>query len=770
MSIYRGAGGAGDAVADSSSEASLIRELTEQTQVVADEAAVSATNAANSANAASTSESNAATSATNAANSATAASSSATSASNSASAASTSATNAANSATAAQTAETNAETAETNAETAETNAETAATNAASSASAASTSATNASNSASAASTSATNASNSATAAATSETNAASSATSASGSASTATTQASNAATSATNAATSETNAASSASTATTQAGVATTKAGEASTSATNASNSASAASTSETNAATSATSAASAQSAAETARDQTLAAFDSFDDRYLGQKSTAPTLDNDGNALVAGALYFNTSSNEMRVWDGTQWLNAYASLSGALLATNNLSDLNNTATARTNLGLGTAATTAATDYATAAQGALADSALQSFTETDPVFSSSEAASITSTDTANWDTAYSWGDHSSAGYYAASNPSGYISSINGTDVTTALGYTPYNSTNPAGYTTNTGTVTSVSGTGTASGLSLSGTVTTSGNLTLSGTVNSLAAGTYGISISGSSASCTGNAATATYATTAGRAYPLRVGGVDLNFNWSGQSGQPPWLWGGSDGSNMYVYDPSNFSVSYANSAGSASTATTATNASYATNANSVSGVQATMGTTGSGLNTDYAGQAGPQVYGNGGSGAVWSLHRPGAYGLNIGLDSDNVFRIGGWSAAANRLQMDMSGNLTMAGNITAYSDERLKKNWRPVQDNFISKLAQVKSGIYERTDQDATQAGVSAQSLQTLLPEAVNEDADGMLNVAYGNAAMVACVELAKVIEQLRLEIAELKAK
>lgn len=63
------------------------------------------------------------------------------------------------------------------------------------------------------------------------------------------------------------------------------------------------------------------------------------------------------------------------------------------------------ADARTNLGLGTAATTNASAYATAAQGALADTALQSFTETDPVFTASEAASITSTDTTNWDTAY-----------------------------------------------------------------------------------------------------------------------------------------------------------------------------------------------------------------------------------------------------------------------------------------------------------------------------------------------------------------------------
>jgi hypothetical protein len=58
---------------------------------------------------------------------------------------------------------------------------------------------------------------------------------------------------------------------------------------------------------------------------------------------------------------------------------------------------------------------------------------------------------------------------------------------GTQVTTALGFTPYNSTNPSGYTSNLGTVTSVSGTGTVSGLTLTGDVTSSGSLTLGGTL-------------------------------------------------------------------------------------------------------------------------------------------------------------------------------------------------------------------------------------------------------------------------------------------
>ena len=200
---------------------------------------------------------------------------------------------AASSATDAQTAQTAAELAETNAETAETNAETAETNAA-------TSATNAAASESAAATSETNA-------ATSETNAATSESNASTSASTATTQASNASTSASNAATSESNA---------------------STSASNAATSETNAATSETNAATSETNASNSASAAATSAAEAAASADAFDDVYLGSKSSDPTTDNDGDALAAGMLYYNTVSNLMRIYSGSAWENVAVSTVG----------------------------------------------------------------------------------------------------------------------------------------------------------------------------------------------------------------------------------------------------------------------------------------------------------------------------------------------------------------------------------------------------------------------------------------------------------
>jgi hypothetical protein len=58
---------------------------------------------------------------------------------------------------------------------------------------------------------------------------------------------------------------------------------------------------------------------AEAAAAAAAASYDSFDDRYLGAKSTAPSVDNDGNALITGAIYWNSTTNAMYAWTGTEW-------------------------------------------------------------------------------------------------------------------------------------------------------------------------------------------------------------------------------------------------------------------------------------------------------------------------------------------------------------------------------------------------------------------------------------------------------------------
>ena len=109
-----------------------------------------------------------------------------------------------------------------------------------------------------------------------------------------------------------------------------------------------------------------------------------------------------------------------------------------------------------------------------------------------------------------------------------------------------------------------------------------------------------------------------------------------------------------------------------SAGYADTAGSATTA------------GNVSSISSATGGAYSWTNTNYfvsnqntTGSSPPlQAYSSNSSGAIMSFHRGGYYAVNMGLDSDNVFRIGGWSAPANLLQLDMSGNLTLAATINA----------------------------------------------------------------------------------------------
>ena len=157
-------------------------------------------------------------------------------------------------------------------------------------------------------------------AASSEANAAASAASASSSESNAAASQSAAASSAGAASTSATNAAASASSASASAANAAASQSAAASSEASAQASATTASTKASEAAASAAAAAAAASNAEIA-------FDSFDDKYLGSKASDPATDNDGNALLTGALYWNTSVGAVRVWNGSDWLSMAADAS-----------------------------------------------------------------------------------------------------------------------------------------------------------------------------------------------------------------------------------------------------------------------------------------------------------------------------------------------------------------------------------------------------------------------------------------------------------
>jgi hypothetical protein len=138
------------------------------------------------------------------------------------------------------------------------------------------------------------------------------------------------------------------------------------------------------------------------------------------------------------------------------------------------------------------------------------------------------------------------------------------------------------------------------------------------------------------------------------------------------------------------------------------------------------------------------------------------GLAWSY--PSAGGVAGNLDSHGLLVL-----INGALGSAISYSIVAAGNVTAYSDERLKTNWRPMPENFVERLAEVKVGIYDRTDgEQITQVGVSAQSFQKLLPESITKANDemGTLSVSYGNAALASAVELAKEVVLLKRELAE----
>lgn len=129
-----------------------------------------------------------------------------------------------------------------------------------------------------------------------------------------------------------------------------------------------------------------------------------------------------------------------------------------------------------------------------------------------------------------------------------------------------------------------------------------------------------------------------------------------------------------------------------------------------------------------------------------------SGAAYiGFHRHGVYGGFFGLDTGNNFY--------------GNSGLTMSGNITAYSDIRLKTDIEVISD-ALNKVCTLRGVTYTRIEGNERQTGVIAQEVQAVLPEAVKigEDVDQTLSVAYGNLVGL----LIEAIKELKAEVDVLK--
>ena len=601
----------------------------------------------------------------------------------------------------------------------ETNATTEAAEAAASAAAALLSEDNSSNSETASAASA-------AAALSSENNALGSATTATSQAGIATTKAGEASASAANALASENAASGSSASALAQAGISTTKAGEAAVSASNAL-------VSEGNASNSASSAATAQTAAEAARDAALAAFDSFDDRYLGPYSSDPTTDNDGDALAAGMLYFNTSTDDMKVYEGSSWVNAYASLSGALLATNNLSDLNNAGTARTNLGLGTAATTAASDYATAAQAdqtvALTGAGATSISGTYPNFT------ITSTDTnTDTDTTYTAGSGLSlTGTEFANTAPDQTVALTGAGATSISGTYPNFTITSTDNNTDT---TYTAGTG----------------ITLTGTEFSI----------GQDVATTASPAFA--GLTVGSNTVFHAGNIPESGNW--WSGTAPVI---STAGVMEVGKYIDFH--------SANTSTT----DYSIRLQENSNPDGAALKVGGNLYLSNGATDGAKLFLSTDVGPSYSISN-NATNLVFKDGSAEKMRLNyqdrlGLGTTSPAQKLHVVGSIVATGNITAYySDERLK-DFKGKIDNPLEKINTL-NGYYFKpnetaliagAEQNGLEVGVSAQEVEKVLPEIVSPSALGKdyKTVSYEKLTPLlieAVKELSSIVKQLQSRI------
>lgn len=250
---------------------------------------------------------------------------------------------------------------------------------------------------------------------------------------------------------------------------------------------------------------------------------------------------------------------------------------------------------------------------------------------------------------------------------------------------------------------------------------------------------------------------GSASTATTAAKLGRSGNA---GVPMTFNWSGQTGQPTWLWGSNDGSNIYVWNPANFNVNYANSAGYSSTANTA---NAATKWNNMTYNQSPQTPRTHFLMTSDSATAYPvhsSYFARTDISNTFAAHQI----FSSGLTTFGLTTTGNINFNSTYGQAAIGSNSTNPTEILLRSDNRVKVvghsnsgSWKPIAadafnvrssirfkeavkdepDNSVSKLAQLNPVTFEYKDKPGKKRhGLIAEELCKHFPEAVTYDENG----------------------------------
>jgi Chaperone of endosialidase len=245
---------------------------------------------------------------------------------------------------------------------------------------------------------------------------------------------------------------------------------------------------------------------------------------------------------------------------------------------------------------------------------------------------------------------------------------------------------------------------------------------------------------------------------------GQTYGVRVDRADYSDT-CGTAGAAPWSGITSKPTTVSGYgisDMSSQSVNYASSS------TYSTYLSSSQQQNSIIGAYSSMPMTSGG------GASGSFICRASGSGdyslagiTFWN----DSYAIRMGIRDDGYFGLGGWSRSAWSWYSDPSGNMVAAGNVTAYSDPRLKENFTRVQNALGGGKFTWKQG-FKHTEMKAGKEdyGILADQVEAVLPELVTDSIDiegeTYKTVAYEKLIPV----LIEAIKELKAEIDVLKGQ